>query len=65
MEAENLKLEKMKRRNELLEEASNNVKLLTEMLEVYSEDKSQDDIQTMKVNYNIHLRFKYVELIIT
>ena len=55
----------MKRRNELLEEASNNVKLLTEMLEVYSEDKSQDDIQTMKVNYNIHLRFKYVELIIT
>lgn len=48
VEAENLKLEKMKRRNELLEEASNNVKLLTEMLEVYSEDKSQDDIQTMK-----------------
>lgn len=60
MEAENLKLEKMKRRNELLEEASNNVKLLTEMLEVYSEDKSQDHIQTMKVKYNIHLRFKRV-----
>ena len=51
VEAENLKLEKMKKRNELLEEASNNVKLLTEMLQAYNDDTSQDDVQMIKVIY--------------
>lgn len=54
VQAEEAKMEKMKRRNEILEETSNNVRLLGDMLECFDQKSSanNDNLQTMQDLYD-------------